>query len=66
MPPGGQDKPANERLLAILTEEQVRRWKAMTGEPVKVRFAPFPPPANPGVEVVPGKWPWLSQRETGP
>jgi hypothetical protein len=25
------DQPANQRLLAIMTEDQVRRWKAMTG-----------------------------------
>jgi hypothetical protein len=43
-PPGGQDKPANERLLAILTQEQVRCWKALTGETVKFPIAPFGSP----------------------
>jgi eukaryotic-like serine/threonine-protein kinase len=43
-PPGGQDKPANERLLAILTEEQVQRWKALTGESVRFPIAPFGSP----------------------
>jgi eukaryotic-like serine/threonine-protein kinase len=43
-PPGGQDKPANERLRAILTEEQVQRWKAMTGESAKFPIARFGSP----------------------
>ena len=42
--PGGQDKPGNERLVAVLTENQVRRWKAMTGAPAKVPIAPFGSP----------------------
>jgi hypothetical protein len=42
--PGTQEKSANERLVAVLTEDQVRRWKAMTGEPAKVPIAPFGSP----------------------
>ena len=38
-PPGGQDQPANERLLAILMEEQIHRWKAMTGESARFPIA---------------------------
>jgi hypothetical protein len=33
--------------LALLTEEQVRQWKAMTGEPFKGPLLPFPPPFGP-------------------
>jgi len=44
--PAAQEKTTNDRLLAVLTEEQVRRWKARTGEPTKFPIAPFgtPPP----------------------
>jgi hypothetical protein len=42
--PGTQEKSANERLLAVLTENQVRRWQALTGEPVKFPIAPFGSP----------------------
>ena len=42
--PGTPEKSANERLVAVLTEDQVRRWKAMTGEPTKVPIAPFGSP----------------------
>ena len=40
-PPGTQEKRTNERILAVLTEEQVRHWKAIAGEPVKFAIAPF-------------------------
>jgi hypothetical protein len=43
-PPGGQDEPANERLLAMLTEEQVHRWIPMTGESAKFPIARFGSP----------------------
>jgi eukaryotic-like serine/threonine-protein kinase len=42
--PGTQEKSANERLVAVLTEDQVRRWQALTGEPVKFPIAPFGSP----------------------
>jgi eukaryotic-like serine/threonine-protein kinase len=45
-PPGGQDKPAIERLRAILTEEQVDRWNALTGEAAKFPIAPFGSPSK--------------------
>jgi hypothetical protein len=36
------------RLLArTQTDEQVRRWRAMTGEALKGRITPFPPPPAP-------------------
>ncbi len=41
---GVQEKTTNDRLLAVLTDEQVRRWKALAGEPAKVPIAPFGPP----------------------
>jgi serine/threonine protein kinase len=43
-PPGSQGKSANERILAVLTEDQLRRWKEMTGEPMKAAIAPFAAP----------------------
>jgi hypothetical protein len=36
--------PLRASLLAILTEEQVHRWKAITGERLMVPIAPFSPP----------------------
>jgi serine/threonine protein kinase len=42
--PGARDRTANERILAVLTEEQVRRWRVMTGEALKNPIAPFPAP----------------------
>ena len=41
---GTQEKSANERLVAVLTEDQVRRWQALTGEPAKFPIAPFGSP----------------------
>jgi hypothetical protein len=41
------DKPANERILALLTEEQTQRWHELTGEPVRLPVAPFAPPPPP-------------------
>jgi serine/threonine protein kinase len=47
--PEAKDRSTNQRLLAVLTDEQVRKWSAMTGEPVKGTLLPFgapiPPPA---------------------
>jgi serine/threonine protein kinase len=48
--PGTQEKSVNERLVAVLTQDQVRRWKALTGAPVKFPIAPFGSP-------VPGRSP---------
>jgi serine/threonine protein kinase len=41
---GAREKSANERIVAVLTEEQVRRWRALTGEPVKEPIVAYPPP----------------------
>src|SRR5262249_14759354 len=47
-PPGDSAKapaarrPANERILAVLTEEQVRRWRALTGPAISAAIMPFP------------------------
>jgi hypothetical protein len=43
---GSRDRPANERIVAVLTDEQVRRWRAMTGEPLRSAITPFPPTAS--------------------
>jgi hypothetical protein len=40
--PGARDRTANKRILAVLTDEQVRRWRAMTGEALKGPITPFP------------------------
>src|SRR5262249_43766074 len=41
---GVREKSANERIVAVLTQEQLRRWRALTGEPLQAPIAPFPPP----------------------
>jgi serine/threonine protein kinase len=41
---GAPGKSANDRILAVLTEGQVRRWRALTGERLKEPIAAFPPP----------------------
>src|SRR5262249_9083629 len=48
-PPGLKDGSTNERILAVLTDEQARRWREMTGGPVKgpLIFFPPPPPTDP-------------------
>ncbi|HEY7152560.1 MAG TPA: serine/threonine-protein kinase [Gemmataceae bacterium] len=43
-PPASQGKSAKERILAVLTEDQFRRWKEMTGEPMKAAIVPFAAP----------------------
>ncbi len=43
-PAGAQEKTTNDRLLAVLTEEQVRLWQTLTGEPAKFPIAPFGSP----------------------
>jgi serine/threonine protein kinase len=35
-------KSANERILAVLTEDQVRRWRALTGKQLQEPVAAFP------------------------
>jgi serine/threonine protein kinase len=40
-PAAGLEKSTNEHLLAVLTEEQVSRWKVMTGESARFAIAPF-------------------------
>jgi hypothetical protein len=45
-PTASKEKSANERILAVLTEDQLRRWKEMTGEPMKGAIAPFAPPPS--------------------
>jgi hypothetical protein len=45
--PGASPRPVNERLLGVLTEEQARRWREMSGEAVKGTLAPFGPPPGP-------------------
>jgi serine/threonine protein kinase len=42
-----QGKPAHERILALLTEEQARRWQSMIGEPFRGLLIPFPLPHGP-------------------
>jgi serine/threonine protein kinase len=39
--PGSLGKSANERIVAVLTEEQRRRWRDMTGQPMKVPPTPL-------------------------
>jgi hypothetical protein len=38
--PAVEGKSVNERIVAVLTEEQLRRWREMTGEPMKAPIAP--------------------------
>jgi hypothetical protein len=40
----GPEKSVNDRIVAVLTEDQARRWGAMTGERLKAPIAPFAPP----------------------
>jgi len=47
MDPGAQEKPANERVLAVLSEEQIQRWRAVAGKPLTFAITPFPPPPGP-------------------
>jgi serine/threonine protein kinase len=42
---GAKEKSAKERIAAVLTQEQLRRWRTMTGEPLRAPIAPFPLPA---------------------
>jgi serine/threonine protein kinase len=39
-------KPAAERVLEVLTEEQAAKWRRMTGKPVKGLLGPFGKPAR--------------------
>ena len=40
-------KPAMARILAVLAEDQARRWREMAGEPILGRLSPFPAPFRP-------------------
>lgn len=46
--PGFEGRSVNERIVALLTEEQLRKWKGMTGEPMEAEIAPFFAPARSG------------------
>jgi hypothetical protein len=37
-------KPAVQRILAVLTADQRRRWKELAGEPIVGPLSPFPAP----------------------
>jgi hypothetical protein len=53
-------KSTNDRINAVLTAEQVRRWRALTGTPLKAAIIPFPPPPAPSVapgRKGPSRWP---------
>ncbi len=39
---GPRERPANERILALLTDGQARKWQAMTGEPFRGLLTPLP------------------------
>jgi serine/threonine protein kinase len=41
-----REKSANERILAVLTEEQRQRWRTLTGTPTLAVLTPFPPPPS--------------------
>jgi serine/threonine protein kinase len=43
-PPGAPEKSTNDRLLAVLTAEQLRRWRSLTGEPLRFAIVPFGSP----------------------
>jgi hypothetical protein len=45
--PEGPGKPADDRILAVLTPEQARRWKGMAGEPIRGPLSAFPMPFRP-------------------
>ncbi len=40
-------KPAMERILAVLTAEQVRRWNELAGDPIRGPLSAFPIPFRP-------------------
>jgi hypothetical protein len=45
--PQSRDKAATARILRVLTAKQQRRWREMTGEPLKGSLAPFTPSGGP-------------------
>jgi serine/threonine protein kinase len=45
-PPEAKDRAANERILAVLTEDQAQVWRSMIGAPVRGTLHPFPPPPS--------------------
>jgi hypothetical protein len=46
-PPDPKAGPCTERILALLTGEQLQRWHRLTGEPVKGLVGPFGPVVAP-------------------
>ena len=40
-------KPPMERIVDVLAAEQARRWKEMTGEPIRGTLNTFPTPFRP-------------------
>jgi hypothetical protein len=44
--PSADGRSVNERIVAVLTEEQLQRWREMTGEPMKTAIVPFFAPAG--------------------
>ncbi len=40
-------KPAMERILAVLTAEQARRWNELAGDPIRGPLSAFPIPFRP-------------------
>ncbi len=45
--PDDAGKPAMERIVAVLTEEQARRWKELAGAPIRGQLSAFPAPFRP-------------------
>jgi tRNA A-37 threonylcarbamoyl transferase component Bud32 len=45
--PQAKERSTNERLLAVLTEAQARKWRELTGKPVKGPLFPFGAPVPP-------------------
>lgn len=41
------ERPAKDRILALLREDQLRRWQELTGPPVRGTFTAFPGPLAP-------------------
>jgi hypothetical protein len=52
-PPDPKERTTEQRLLAVLTDEQARTWRALTGEPVKGPLVPFGAPVPPAPKKVP-------------
>ena len=41
------EKSPTDRVLAVLHDEQIRQWRAMTSEALKAAITPIPPPSAP-------------------